>query len=80
MNKLELLQWENEHKENNFYEKGEDVTQEQEGEASYDNWWEIKYNKKYNTYDKQRSSRNGYRIKDCNKLTWWNSNDLSFLC
>ena len=25
MTTLELLQWENENKENNFYEKGEDV-------------------------------------------------------
>ena len=37
MGTLELLQWENEHKENNFYEKGEDASQEvedatQEGE------------------------------------------------
>ena len=38
MTTLELLQLQNEHKENNFYEKGEDFiyesneTQEQEGE------------------------------------------------
>ena len=32
MSTLELLQWENEHKDNNFYEKGEDKTEEQEGE------------------------------------------------
>ena len=38
MTTLELLQWENEHKENNFYEKEENFvyenneTQEQEGE------------------------------------------------
>ena len=32
MTTLELLQLQNEHNENNFYEKGEDATQEQEGE------------------------------------------------
>ena len=33
MTKLELLQWENENKENNFYEKGEDVlTQSEESD------------------------------------------------
>ena len=32
MTTLELLQLENEHKDNNFYEKGEDLTEEQEGE------------------------------------------------
>ena len=32
MSTLELLQLQNEHKDNNFYEKGEDATQEKEGE------------------------------------------------
>lgn len=32
MSTLELLQLQNEHKENNFYEKGEDATEEQKGE------------------------------------------------
>ena len=36
MTTLELLQLQNEHKDNNFYEKGEDATEEQEGETSYD--------------------------------------------
>ena len=30
MSTLELLQWENENKENNFYEKGEDVLTQSE--------------------------------------------------
>ena len=80
MSTLELLQLQNEHKDNNFYGKGEDATEEQEGETSYDKWWETKYNKKYNLYDKQSSSLNRRRSKDCNKSTWGNSNDLSFLC
>ena len=33
MTTLELLQLQNEHKEDNFYEKGEDATQEQEQEG-----------------------------------------------
>ena len=36
MTTLELLQLQNEHKDN-FFRKGEDATEEQEGEASYDN-------------------------------------------
>ena len=32
MSTLELLQLQNEHKENTFFEKGEDATEEQEGE------------------------------------------------
>ena len=35
MSTLELLQLQNEHK-GGFFEKGEDETQEQEGEASYE--------------------------------------------
>ena len=35
MTTLELLQLQNEHKDN-FFEKGEDATEEQEGETSYD--------------------------------------------
>ena len=32
MSTLELLQLQNEHKENTFFEKGEDATEEQKGE------------------------------------------------